>query len=194
MCFVVGVAAGSPPRRRLYDSVICSCKPESPSIRNRPSRLRGGAIARCQREEHDRGALLRRQDAEQRLGRLARCDRIDVRAGHLVVAEWPLTLEPPHAIDPQVRRDTEQPRARVRRRLAHLRERHERARQGVLRHVLRVPWAAREVAAVSVELRAERLVGVEEAVPAPPQDPGSSPSVGSNGLVMTGRRAEPAKG
>jgi len=71
----------------------------------------------------------------------------------------------PLRVDPQVRRDAEEPCARVGWLLPHLRDRDERAGQRVLAQVLGIPRAARQVPAVSVELRAERLIGVVESSP-----------------------------
>ena len=116
--------------------------------------------------EDDRRTLLRRQLPEDRPGGFARDERI-ARGGRsfVVLPERLFVPTPSQLVEPEVRGDPEEPRPRVRRRVAHLPERHERARHGVLREILGVPGAPREVAAVAIEVGAERLVGVEEALP-----------------------------
>src|SRR5262249_20064225 len=114
-------------------------------------------------EDHRR-ALLGRELTEERARRFARGPRIVRRAARLE-GERLLALRAAWPIEPQVRAEAEEPRARVRGRVAHLDERDDGAGQRVLREVLGVPGAPREVAAVAIEIRPQRLVRGEEALP-----------------------------
>ncbi len=124
--------------------------------------------------EHDGGALLRGQGDEQRARSLARRPSRARRGLRLLGGglDARLLATAARLVDPAVRRDAEQPRARVRRRVPHRPQGHERARERVLREILGIPGAAGEVAAVAVQLGAERLVELEEVVPGPAQGAG----------------------
>jgi hypothetical protein len=116
--------------------------------------------------QHDRGPLLRREVTEQRARRLSRAPRIGGRVRVSDVRdEGFLGSLTAHPIDPEIRRDTEQPCARVRWRSAHLSERDEGTGKRVLREVLGIPWASREVATVAIEIGSQRFENFEEAMP-----------------------------
>ena len=68
-------------------------------------------------------------------------------------------------VDPEVRGDAKEPCARVRGFAPQLTERHEGARQRILRQIFGIPRATGEIAAVSIKVWAEGLVDIEEPMP-----------------------------
>src|SRR5712691_4353506 len=113
--------------------------------------------------EHHRRALLRREARQERTRRFT--DRARLPAGCALRIRFGFRLEGADAVDPQVRRDPEEPRARILGRLIHAPQLRERTEERVLNEIVGVPRTAGQVPAVAVELGAKRLVEIEEAVP-----------------------------
>ena len=74
-----------------------------------------------------------------------------------------------NAVDPQVGRHSEQPSARVGRRVRHATQGRKGSSQYILRKVLGVPGAPREIATVAIEFWAQRLIHGQEPVPGSPR-------------------------
>ena len=118
--------------------------------------------------EHDGHALLGREPHEQRARGLARLARIRLPGGWSPRRRARLRLErrAARAVDPEVRGDPEQPGARTRAaRGTSSRASRSRASSASCTRSSASQGAAGEVAAIAVELRPQRLEGVEKALP-----------------------------
>src|ERR1700730_2499982 len=113
--------------------------------------------------EHHGRALLRREARQERTCRFT--DRARLTAGCALRIRFGRRLLGTDAVDREVRRDPEEPRARILGRLVHPSQLRERAEERVLDEIVGVPRAAGQVPAVAVELGPKGFVDIEKAVP-----------------------------
>jgi hypothetical protein len=130
----------------------------------------GGDLLQAVVEEllqDDGGALLRREALEETVpaSRIAAAVSPAARGPEPARPARPLPCRAAGGVDPEVRRGAEEVGARVLDARDDAAERAERAQQGVLHQVLRIPHVARQPAAVAVQHRSEWRDDVDVAMP-----------------------------